>query len=303
MIRTGFVALLVAFLATAAVAADAPPKVAVSLKPLHALAAAVMEGVGTPLLIVQGAASEHAYALKPSEAASLEDADAIFWVGPVMESYLIRPLAALPKHARLVALIDLPPLTRLSRRAGGLFEQDDDAPGPVTGPDGHIWLDPQNARIIAQAMTQTLSAIDTAHAVRYAANEARLDADLVALDAELRRRLTPLRTKPFIVFHDAYHYLEARYGLTVLASITVDPTLAPSAHRLGAIRTRIKARGALCVFAEPQFEPRLLPVLVEGTAARTGVLDPLGASLVPGREAYFTLMRNLAAALETCLSR
>jgi zinc transport system substrate-binding protein len=291
------------FIIFATTARAEPPKVVVSLKPLHALAAAVMEGVGAPRLIVQGAASEHAYALRPSEAASIESADAIFWVGPMMESYLIRPLAALPKHARLVTLIDLPQLTLLPRRAGGTFERDDDAPAPGAGPDGHVWLDPQNARIMAQAMAQTLSAIDPAHAVLYAANEAKLDADLAALDAELRQRLAPLRAKPFIVFHDAYHYLEARYGLRVLGSITVDPSLAPSAQRLTAIRARIKDQGALCVFSEPQFEPRLLPVVIEGTAARTGVLDPLGSALAPGRDAYFTLMRNLASALEGCLAR
>jgi zinc transport system substrate-binding protein len=278
------------------------PKVVVSLKPLHALASGVMEGVGEPQLIVQGAASEHVYALRPSQAAALESADAIFWVGPVMEEYLIRSLASLPKHARIVALIDQPGLTRLPRRTGGLFEQDEhDAGGQVW--DGHVWLDPENAMTIARLMAETLASLDPGHAALYAANEAKLRTDLTALDAELRRRLGPLRAKPFIVFHDAYHYLEARYGLTVLGSITMDPSVSPSAQRLSQIRARIKDHGALCVFAEPQFEPKLLPVLVEGTAARTGVLDPLGASLTPGRDAYFTLLRNLAGALERCLGR
>ena len=307
MRRIGVLGAMLALLAWpgAASAGDAP-RVVVSLKPIHALASAIMEGVGRPVLIVEGAASEHVYALRPSQAASLETADAIFWVGPVMESYLIRSMAALPKHARIVTLLDRPELTRLPRRAGGPFEPDeDDHPAKDHGAvlDGHLWLDPENARRIAHVMADTLAEIDPPHAQTYAANAKRLSADLAALDGELRRRLAPLRDRPFIVFHDAYQYLEARYGLRVVGSITVDPSATPSAKRVTEIRARIKAQGALCVFSEPQFEPRLVRVLIEGLTVRTGALDPLGASLPPGREAYFTLLRSLADALETCLAR
>jgi zinc transport system substrate-binding protein len=278
------------------------PRIVASLKPIHALAAAVMDGVGTPELIVQGAASEHLYTMRPSQAEALQAADAIIWVGPVMEHYLIRPIAALPRHARIVTLIDLPGLTRFALRKGGPFEPDeDDAHGAAAGLDGHVWLDPTNARVIGDALGAMLSALDPGHAQSYAANAARLRTDLSALDAELKRRLTPLRGRPFIVFHDAYHYIEARYGLTVVGSITVDPSLSASARRVAALRARIKSLGAVCVFSEPQFEPRLVRSLIEGTGARTGVLDPLGASLPPGRDAYFALLRNLAGALEACL--
>ena len=296
---------LLALLVFSAPARAGTPKVVVSLKPIHALASAVMEGVAEPTLIVTGAASEHLYVMKPSEAAALEDADVIVWVGPVMESYLVRPIAALPRHARILTLMEEPRLTRLTKRRGGLFEADaDDAPLPPGKAvyDGHLWLDPENAQIIADLMAQTLGSIDPGHAAQYRANAARLKNDLGALDAELKMRLQPLRTKPFIVFHDAYHYLEARYGLTVAGSVTAEPGLPVSARRVKEIRTKILSAGARCVFAEPQFEPRLVRVIVEGTAARSGSLDPLGAALMPGRAAYFALMRNLASALDACLT-
>ena len=70
----------------------AEPQVVASIKPVHSLVAAVMEGVGTPDLIVGGAASPHAYALKPSQAKSLEEADLIFWIGPELESFLEKPI-------------------------------------------------------------------------------------------------------------------------------------------------------------------------------------------------------------------
>jgi zinc transport system substrate-binding protein len=300
--RLSGLGVLIALLLWPVLAAAAEgPKVVVSLKPIHALAAGVMAGVGEPALIVKGAASEHFYALRPSDAALLEAADVVFWIGPTMESYLVRPLASLARRAEIVTLIDRPELTRLPRREGGLFDKEPESQEASAIFDGHLWLDPENARRIVKIMAETLARRDPAHAPLYAANAARLEADLAALDAELGRRLAPLRGKPFIVFHDAYQYLEARYGLTVVGSITVDPSLPPSVQRVAAIQSRIRQAGVSCVFSEPQFEPKLVRVLIEGTKARSAVLDPLGAALPPGRAAYFTLLRDLAASLHACL--
>lgn len=281
----------------------AAPQVVASLKPIHALAAAIMEGVAAPKLIVQGAASEHLYVMKPSDAAALNNADFVFWVGPMMEDFLIRPLVSLPSHVRPVALADVPGLERLTVRAQGAFDPDGgetSKDGQVI--DGHIWLDPGNARIMAAFIAKILSDADSKNAPAYAANARRLDGELVALDAELAAKLAPLNGRPFIVFHDAYHYLEVRYGLSAVGAVTLHPGLSASARRLSQLRARIRAAGVVCAFAEPQFEPKLLNNLIAGTGLKTGVLDPIGATLAPGRGAYFVLMRNLARALSLCLS-
>ena len=120
--------------------------------------------------------------------------------------------------------------------------------------------------------------------------------------AALRAQLGPAQGKPYIVFHDGYHYFEDRYGLTPVGSITVSPELSPGAKRLVEIRGRIRKEAALCIFAEPQFEPKLVRTVAQGTGARTATLDPLGAQLTPGPDAYFHLMRNLAKDLTACLS-
>jgi len=292
-------------IARGAWAAEPAPKVVVSLKPIHALAAAIMENVADPVLIVQGASSEHAYALRPSQAAALADADLVVWVGPVMEDYLVRPLQSLPSHAKILTLIDLPRLTRLAYRRGGPFEPDTDKPATAGKPqqyDGHIWLDLTNAEVIAAAIRDALCAQDPPRAPIYRANWTKLDAQLRDLGNKLRATLAPLRGRPIIVFHDAYQYLEARYGLSVVGSVTVNPEIAVSAQRVEEIRARIMALGTVCVFAEPQFEPKLVDTLIEGTRARRGVLDPLGAALPPGPAAYGMLMRNLAEGLRSCLA-
>ena len=168
--------------------------------------------------------------------------------------------------------------------------------------DGHLFLDPANAKAMARSIAATLVRADAANAARYEANAASLLTRLDALDAELRAILVPARERPYLVFHDAYQYFEKRYGLEAAGSITVTPDRRPGARRLAALRKRVASVEALCVFSEPQFEPSLVETVSEGTKARTGVLDPLGADLTPGPDAYFAMMRNLAKAFAGCLA-
>ena len=299
--------LLSGFFASATMAADAPD-VVVSIKPIHSLVAAIMDGVGTPELIVDGAASPHTYALKPSNAKALEAAKVIFWVGPGMEAFLEKPLSALGSNALVVELDKAPGITKLKFREGGAFEADDDGDEPADHDhdhgefDTHLWLDPHNAKAMTAEITTTLVAADPANALTYEANQKALDDRLDALDAEIASTLAPIKTKPFIVFHDAYQYFERRYGVRVAGSITVSPESIPGAQRVSEIHSKVAELGATCVFAEPQFEPKLVNVVIEGTSAKSGVLDPEAATLPQGPELYFDLMRGLANSLKTCLS-
>ena len=284
----------------------AAPEVVASIKPIHALVAAVMEGVGTPALIVAGGTSPHLYTLKPSDAEHLERAALVFWVGPTMESFLIKPLAALAGKAEVVELDRAPGVALLPARAGGAWEADEDEPDDHTENaalrlDGHLWLDPMNAKAIARDAAARLSDHDPANAARYAANAAALAGRLDALDAALRRRLAPVRGVPFVVFHDAYQYLEHRYRLAAIGSITVSPERQPGGRRVGELHAKILHSGARCVFREPQFAPHLVATLIAGTSARQGILDPEGTAMTPGPDLYFRLMDGLADGLIGCL--
>jgi zinc transport system substrate-binding protein len=168
--------------------------------------------------------------------------------------------------------------------------------------DMHLWLDPRNAAAMTRAIVATLSDADPANADRYGENGAALEARLAVLDARLETELAPVRATPFIVFHDAYQYLDARYDLAAVGAITVSPDRAPGAQRMQEVRATIAERGAACVFTEPQFEPRAVSRLVEDTGVRTGVLDPdAAAAHAPGPDLYFELMDDLAASLVACL--
>lgn len=290
-------------------AAWAQARVVASVKPLHSLVAGVMEGVGEPTLLVRGAASPHSYALKPSDAEALRRAQLVLWVGESLEGFLAKPLATLAGSARVVELLEEPGIRRLPVREGGLWGGHDHGHGHDRGHghghealDGHVWLDPGNARAVVGLVADRLAAIDPANAQAYRANADRLSARIDALDREIRDALEPVRDRPFVVFHDAYRYLEDRYGLRAVGAIAVNPERPPSAKRLREIRATLERRGAVCVFAEPQFEPAVVRTVVEGTAVRRGVLDPEGANLADGPGLYFELMRANARALTECLS-
>ncbi|MHA7970960.1 zinc ABC transporter substrate-binding protein ZnuA [Rhizobium sp. CAU 1783] len=306
----------------------AAPQVVVSIKPIHSLVAAVMQGVGEPSLIVEGTASPHTYSLKPSNARALENADVVFWVGPGLEAFLEKPLDALAADAKVVELEDAPGLVRLPFREGGAFEAHDDGDEHAEGEDHaghdehaadehageghnhehggfdmHLWLDPMNAKAMAAQIEATLVAADPANAARYKANGIALAAEIDALDKEIASTVVPVLDKPFVVFHDAYQYFEKRYDIRIAGSITVSPETMPGAERIAEIHAKVKDLKAACVFAEPQFEPKLISVVTEGTDAKSGVLDPEGGALDAGPALYPALMRNLAKSLADCLPR
>jgi zinc transport system substrate-binding protein len=167
--------------------------------------------------------------------------------------------------------------------------------------DMHVWLDPRNANMLVPAIASALSDADPRNALTYQANAARLHQQLDQLDRSLEEKLRTAADRPYVVFHDAYRYFEHRYGLNAVGAITINPTVRPSAQRLTEIHERLEELDAACVFAEPQFEPTLVDTVIEGTSAKKGVLDPLGAELDPGADQYFRLMDGLAAALVGCL--
>ena len=436
--------------------------VVASVKPVHSLVSGVMEGVGTPDLIVEGAASPHTYSLKPSQAKQLEEADLVFWMGHELESFLEKPLEAITSKAKVIELIDSPGLKKLDMREGGAFDEhgheedgehseeghdehageghafewagvfklpagdytwtfakvDGDYADPMmkmvflpTSSDGeegieeqeevaerlissqssvrrnhdgrltpneenayqlvfdanrnvtelritiknegayafftehmpfefeadehflknasgkdieptaqepetghhhhhghgefdlHVWLDPENAKVLVQEIKQALVELDPGNAGTYEANAKNLMLKLDRLISEISSTLASSKGKGFVVFHDAYQYFEERFGMTAVGSITVSPEVVPGASRIRELKDKIVELDAHCVFSEPQFQPKIVFTVAEGTQANTGVLDPLGASIADGPELYFTLIRDMANSLQECLSK
>ena len=289
-------------------------KVVASIKPIHSLASYLMDGVGKPDLIVDGYASPHGFAMKPSHAKMLQNADLIFWVGEDLENFLEKPLKSIAKKAEKIELMETKGLKKLKFRERNIFEEHghdehkehghkedkhDDHHGHAHGEhDPHIWLDPMNAKTILSEMAEHLIEKDPNNASTYKANLKKAHKALDNLTKKVKSELK----KDFksIVFHDAYQYFEKRFDVNVLGAFTVNTDVLPGAEQLAEIREIIEHEKVTCVFSEPQFNPDIIKAVAKDMKINTGVIDPLGATLNPGKDLYFDLIRNMYASFKVC---
>ncbi len=299
---------------------NAEVKVVTSIKPLHSLASYLMDGVGKPDLIVDGYASPHGFSMKPSHAKMLQNADLIFWVGEDLENFLEKPLSSIAKKAEKIELIEIKGLQVLKFRERNIFDDHDDHDhdghakkkkddhddhdhdgheGHAHGEfDPHIWLDPINAKVILNEMVEHLIENDPKNEAKYKNNldKALKDIDKMTIDVmtELSNSVSS------IVFHDAYQYFEKRFNVNILGAFTVNTDVMPGAEQLAEIREIIEHDKVACVFSEPQFNPDIIKAVVKDMNIKTGVVDPLGATLNPGKNLYFDLIRNMSASFKGC---
>ena len=347
-------------------------KVVASIKPIHSLATYLMEGVAKPKLIVDGYASPHGFALKPSHAKMLQEADLIFWVGEDLENFLEKPLNTIAKKAENIELMEIKGLNKLKFRERNIFDghddhdhghkedkhkeddhddhdhkkkdghkeddhddhdhkkkdghkeddhdhghkkkddhddhddhghkkkdDHDDHEGHHHGEhDPHIWLDPINAKVILNEMVEHLIENDPNNASTYKSNLNKALKDLDKLTMNVMTELN--KSTPSIVFHDAYQYFEERFNVKVLGAFTVNTDVMPGAEQLAEIREIIEHDKITCIFSEPQFNPDIINAVAKDMDIKTGVLDPLGATLDPGKDLYFDLIKNMSKSFKGC---
>lgn len=294
-------------LSTSALAA---PNVIASIVPIHSIVASVMGDVGTPELLLSGKNSEHTATLSPQQLSDLGKADIVFMIGSGLEHKLVQISGSEAVGGRtFTSLSEVTGIRTLPIRQGGAFEvheehegeEHDDHDEAILKFDPHVWLDPENAKAMTNAVAADLSRIDPDNAKTYEANAAAYVALLDQLTAEISADTKPLQGKPYVVFHDAYQYFEKRFGLTAVGSISDVSASAPSAKRLNEIRSKLEETKALCVFREPQFDAKYVTVVLEGSKAKQGVLDPIGSDITPGPKAYAELLTRLAKGARDCL--
>ncbi len=262
--------------------------VVVTIKPVHSLVAAIMKGIARPALLIKSG-SPHSYALKPSGARKLQQADLVIRVSRHLEEFLQRPLHALAGQARQITLDELP----------GLRPEQTGHHGHP--PHIHIWLDPVKAQIIVREISAVLAKLDPGNAAQYQLNGKTEIRRLQELGEQMTRQLAPVTDRAFLTWHDAWRPFAERFHLKLAGSIAISPERQPGVRHLQKIQAQI-SRGAIsCIFTEPSYKPGLAAMLVENTSARLAVLDPLGTGLEKGPELYFTLMRKNVRTLLSCL--
>lgn len=297
---------LVLFVAFITFSAHAEVRVLTSIKPLQQIAAAVQEGLGSPQVLLPPGASPHHYALRPSDVRRVADADLLYWIGPDMENFLPRVLGSRSKPT-----VAVQSLTGMHLRHFGEDNHSHDAddeddhdhdhrPGSL---DAHLWLSSANARVIAAKMAADLAQADPANTARYQQNLKGFVERLDALDARIKTRVADVAGKPFFVFHEAFDYFEAAYGLKHTGVFSVASEVQPGAQHVAAMRTRLQEVGKTCVFSEPPLRPRLAETLTAGLPVRLAELDALGGNEPVDGKSYERLLEKLAGDLAGCLEQ
>ena len=331
--KTSIILSILSFL-TLFTSANAEIKVVASIKPIHSLASYLMDGVAKPDLIVDGYASPHGFAMKPSHAKMLQNADIVFWVGEDLENFLEKPLNSIATKAEKIEFMDLKGLVKLKFRERNIFDDHDDHDhdehakkddhddhdhdehakkedghddhddhdgheGHHHGEfDPHIWLDPINAKTILFEMSKHLIENDPKNEATYRANLSKAYKEIDKLTANVSSELT--NSVASIVFHDAYQYFEKRFDVNILGAFTVNTDVMPGAEQLAEIREIIEHDKVACVFSEPQFNPDIIKAVARDMNIKTGVVDPLGATLNPGKNLYFDLIKNMSSSFKGC---
>ncbi|BAK11591.1 high-affinity zinc uptake system protein ZnuA precursor [Pantoea ananatis AJ13355] len=307
--KGGFLTLTAMAFATSA-ALPAHADIVASIKPVGFIASAIADGVTPVEVLLPDGASEHDYALRPSDVKRLQNADLVVWVGPEMEAFMTKSAASLPekKNLEIVQISGVKPLLLRGGEDDDHHDHDDaehdhdEAHHHHHGEfNMHLWMSPEIAKKTAVAIHGKLLELMPQDKAKLDANLQHFEAELVDTDKRIISQLAPVKDKGYFVFHDAYTYFEKHYGLSPTGHFTVNPEIQPGAQRLHQIRTQLVEKKAVCVFAEPQFRPAVIDAVARGTQVRKGTLDPLGTDISLGKDSYVKFLSQLSSQYETCL--
>jgi zinc transport system substrate-binding protein len=284
------------------IADQKPISVVASIKPIHSLVAAVMGDIGTPHLLLEAPSSAHHFTLKPSQARSLQAADIVFWVGPTMEQPLTKALATLAPQAQTLPLIESAGLVLINfdKVTPAHEKHDEHAKHDDHLINPHIWLDPQNAKIMLGVIAAHLAKADPENASTYAANADSMAARLAILETDITSQLASYSAAKFLVLHDAHVYFERRFGLRNYGAITTEPDVMPTASRVKALRDELREHRFDCIFTEPFLGQKAVALIAEGSKVSIGTLDPIASNLPAGAQLYPDLLMSYAKALQSC---
>lgn len=242
---------------------------------------------------MNSSASPHDYAMRPSDAKKIRDADVIIWFGPELETFMSRMVK---NDRRVITLSELEGIK--FREFADLQAHDGHNHGSI---DPHFWLGISFTDRIAEAIAEQLALLDPENEQQYLDNYQVFSSQLQVVKQELVEALSPVREHGYFVFHDAYGYFEEEFGLNKLGHFTVSPERKPGAKTLIQIRTTLAKGEAKCVFAEPQFTPAVIQSVTRGTDVPVGILDPVASTIEAKSGSYIEYARQIASSFTDCL--
>ena len=290
-----------------------------TIQPINSIVSAVIGNTGKSITIIPSEQSPHDFKLKPSDVKVLQNGNIIFYVSNHLESSITKVFKNLPKNIKLINLMEESGVNHLAIRDNDAWERHDhhghddhdvhdkhgkkhdDHDDHEKEDDVHIWLSPDNAIKIVQKVNKVLSLYFPENSKIYNDNTTKFIDKIRNLKMELVKELSPIKNKPYIVFHDAYQYFEKTFELNAVGSVALEGDIASSPKQISIIKDKIVKSKASCVFQEPQFDSKLVKIVVEGTDAKIGTIDPLGVNISENKDFYLQLLTNMTKSLKECL--
>jgi len=291
------------------VGAQSIPNVVVSIKPIHSIVSALMEGTSRPQLLLESSDSAHTFHLKPSQLSLLSNADLVITIGDSFETGLKKTLGNIKDSSRVI-VSEINDLNLYDFRYVDIDEINEDEKDEHTdheeyekhtGLDLHLWLDIVNMQKTAQYISEKLIIIDPNNSNVYEANLIKIYSRLNKLKLELQQQLAPVRSEKFAIFSDTLQYFEKSFHFQKPVIITPYHGARLSIHRTLEARKKMKDLKIKCLLYGPENTSKKMNVLSEGLPIKALRIDILGAKLNAGSEQYFNLMKGLSSQLVKCL--
>ncbi|URL07296.1 zinc ABC transporter substrate-binding protein ZnuA [Avibacterium sp. 21-595] len=318
----------------------ASASVVTSIKPLGFIASSIAEGVTDTQVLVPAGASPHDYNLKPSDVQKLKAANLVLWVGEDADAFLASSLKKYIDPEKVVTIATLPEITADMLEKGehhhhhhhhdgeehehehehehdhehtadsdhhkhnDVHEHEhhhDNDENAHLETNWHIWYSPQISQVVAKDFAAKLIQQYPDKKALIEQNLAQFDRTLTAQNEKIKQQLAPVQKKGFYVFHDAYTYFNKAYGLNQVGAFTINPLVAPGAKKLAHIKEEIEEHKVGCLFAEPQFTPKVIETLHKSTGVNVGRLDPMGDAVSLGKDSYANFLQYTADSYYRCL--
>jgi zinc/manganese transport system substrate-binding protein len=300
-LRLASLGILFCLLFAAKAQASPPIKVVVTLSVLKDLAEQVGKERVEVKSLITGIESEHTYSPKPSDIIEVREARLFLLVGVGLEIWADNLIKNAGNQGLLVVTTGQGiPLLRDRER------EETEAEGFSIGRhrlgNPHIWLDPQNVKMMLKHITDSLIKLDSGGEAFYLQNQAEYLRKLDLLESKLQEKVARLTDRKIVTYHPAWPYFARRFGFNIRGIILTRVGTEPSAHRLAELIKTMRRQKIKVIASEPQLDQEFPQTIAKETGATVVLLTVLPGA-IPGTETYLSMMEYDVDQLVEALSK
>lgn len=290
-------------LGLAALAATTPvsaTNIVASIKPIELVVKAVAGDNMNVSTIVPPGSSPHNYSMKPSQRRALEQADAIFWVGPNMETFLSRLLGGKEFAGKVLAFTESTSDDKDEHHEHGHEHHGHDH---GNGEDPHVWVDPHMALEMAKAIHAKLSTLEGINTSELDTNLKDFEQNLHTAEQRIKESLNQLEGTSLFAYHSALERFAEHYELDLAGVLTLNPELSPGARHIAEVQNKLREANQPCLLTEPQFNRQWWRSITEGLNVTFSTWDPLATDVESTANGYIEFQQSIADAVLECLPK